>query len=69
MKDRASFGAIRSIDYVILLCDDLEKMKAFYDEIFDPQIEDETLGTMDRLSFRNTVFRSSATWSSIWWTT
>ena len=44
MKGVTGLGAIRSMDYVILLCDDLNKMKRFYDEVFDFQIEDEEPG-------------------------
>ena len=44
MKDITGFGAIRSMDYVILLCDDLEKMKCFYNDVFDFQVEDEEPG-------------------------
>ncbi len=35
------FDAIRSMDYVIVLCDDLEKMRAFYTDLFGFHIEDE----------------------------
>lgn len=38
------FGAIRSIDYVIVLCDDLNRMKSFYKNVFDFRIEDEEDG-------------------------
>ena len=44
MKENSGFGAIRSMDYVIVLCDDLDKMKRFYKDIFDFRIEDEEDG-------------------------
>lgn len=44
MKDRGGFGAIRSVDYIIVLCDDLEKMKRFYMDLFGFQVEDEEDG-------------------------
>ncbi|MEM7289615.1 MAG: VOC family protein [Pseudomonadota bacterium] len=34
MNENNGLGAIRSLDYVIVLCDDLKKMKRFYDDIF-----------------------------------
>ena len=33
-------GAIRSLNYVIVLCDDLEAMKNFYHRIFNFRIEE-----------------------------
>ena len=44
MQQFDGLGAIRSMDYVILLCDDLSKMKKFYDRVFKFQIEDEEPG-------------------------
>lgn len=44
MTENAGLAAIRSVDYVILLCDDLEKMKHFYSDVFGFQIEDEEDG-------------------------
>ncbi len=40
MNKHGGFKAIRSLDYVILLCDDLEKMKTFYERLFEFQIEE-----------------------------
>ena len=45
METKTGLAAIRSIDYVILLCDDIEKMKRFYREILGFEIEDEAPGT------------------------
>ncbi|GFE63746.1 VOC family protein [Litoreibacter roseus] len=44
MESRTGLGAIRSMDYVILLCDDLDLMKRFYRNIFGFDIEDEEPG-------------------------
>lgn len=44
MNGNSGLGAIRSMDYVILLCDDLDKMKRFYVDVFNFQIEDEEAG-------------------------
>ena len=44
MNKNSGFGAIRSMDYVIVLCDDLEKMEQFYTDIFGFQIEDKEPG-------------------------
>lgn len=41
MDARTGLGAIRSMDYVILLCDDMSSMKHFYSEILGFEIEDE----------------------------
>ena len=41
MNKYSGFKAIRSLDYVILLCDDLAKMSAFYERLFDFQIEED----------------------------
>ncbi len=41
MNKHEGFKAIRSLDYVILLCDDLAKMKAFYERLFEFRIEEE----------------------------
>ncbi len=41
MNKHEGFKAIRSLDYVILLCDDLAKMKAFYERLFEFQVEEE----------------------------
>lgn len=46
MTAKTGFGAIRSLDYVILLCDDLETMTQFYMALFDFVIEDDTRGPM-----------------------
>ncbi|MEM7061450.1 MAG: VOC family protein [Pseudomonadota bacterium] len=39
-------GTIRSLDYVFLLCDDVDKMKDFYLGLFQFQVEEETPGRM-----------------------
>ena len=39
-------GAIRSLDYVFILCDDIDNMKSFYLDLFQLQIEEETPGRM-----------------------
>lgn len=39
-------GAIRTLDYVFILCDDLEKMKAFYLGLFGFTVQEETPGKM-----------------------
>jgi catechol 2,3-dioxygenase-like lactoylglutathione lyase family enzyme len=44
MKARTGLGAIRSMDYVILLCDDIERMKRFYRDVIGFEIEDEAPG-------------------------
>jgi catechol 2,3-dioxygenase-like lactoylglutathione lyase family enzyme len=44
MNERCGFGAIRSVDYVIVLCNDLEKMKHFYASLFGFAVEDEEEG-------------------------
>ncbi|WP_434052870.1 MAG: VOC family protein [Roseibium sp.] len=44
MNDRSGLQAIRSIDYVIVLCDDLKKMRAFFIDIFNFDIEEEEEG-------------------------
>jgi len=41
MEQNTGFGAIRCLDYVIVICDDLDKMKRFYSDIFGFCIEDE----------------------------
>ncbi|WP_299778433.1 VOC family protein [uncultured Roseobacter sp.] len=41
MNKHEGFKAIRSLDYVILLCDDLAKMKAFYQRLFEFQVEED----------------------------
>ncbi|MEM7528292.1 MAG: VOC family protein [Pseudomonadota bacterium] len=46
MQVRDGFGAIRSLDYVILLCDDLEGMRAFYDKLFAFEVEEDVPDTM-----------------------
>ena len=33
MEAKTGLGAIRSMDYVILLCDDIERMKQFYRDV------------------------------------
>lgn len=50
MDDYSGIGAIRSLDYVIILCDDLEKMRTFYAELFGFELEDDRPG-------RNASFR------------
>lgn len=45
MDPKTGLGAIRKLDYVILLCDDLDIMKRFYRDVMEFEIEDETPGT------------------------
>lgn len=42
MTGNDGIGAIRSMDYVIVLCDDLARMKRFYTDIFAFRIEEES---------------------------
>ncbi len=44
MTDYSGLGAIRSLDFVIILCDDLEKMRDFYANILDFELEFESPG-------------------------
>ncbi len=44
MTDNSGLSAIRSMDYVIILCDDLERMQRFYADTFGFHIEDEQPG-------------------------
>ncbi|WP_299472255.1 VOC family protein [uncultured Roseibium sp.] len=44
INDRSGLRAIRSIDYVIVLCDDWKKMRAFFIDIFNFEIEQEEEG-------------------------
>ena len=44
MTRHNGFDAIRSLDYVIVLCDDLDKMRHFYKDLFRFHIEDEDPG-------------------------
>lgn len=46
VTETTGLGAIRSLDYVIVLCDDLEAMKQFYCSIFDFLIDDEQPGKL-----------------------
>ena len=41
MSENSGLGAIRSMDYVIVLCDDLDKMQRFYTDLFGFHIEEE----------------------------
>ncbi|WP_298971730.1 VOC family protein [uncultured Roseobacter sp.] len=41
MNKYSGFRAIRSLDYVIILCHDLAKMRAFYEQLFEFQIEED----------------------------
>lgn len=41
MTDHSGFGAIRSVDYIIIPCDDLTKMRRFYTEVIGLEIYDE----------------------------
>lgn len=42
MTGNDGIGAIRSMDYVIILCDDLARMKRFYTDIFGFRTEEES---------------------------
>lgn len=44
MNELSGFRAIRSVGYVIILCDDLNRMKAFYKDIFNFEIEEQEEG-------------------------
>jgi len=44
MNTKNGFEAIRSIDYVIILCHDFAKMRQFYCDTFGFHIEDESPG-------------------------
>ena len=44
MLKQCGFGAVRSLGYVIILCDDFDLMKEFYAGLFDFQVEDEQAG-------------------------
>lgn len=46
VADTTGLGAIRSLDYVIVLCDDFEAMKQFYCSLFGFQVEEERPGKM-----------------------
>lgn len=45
MQPATGFGAIRSLDDVILLCDDLQSMEHFYRDLFGFAVEDRTAGS------------------------
>ncbi|MEO0995260.1 MAG: VOC family protein [Pseudomonadota bacterium] len=40
MTETTGFGAIRSLDLVILLCDDLDAMQRFYTDLFGLAVEE-----------------------------
>lgn len=42
MNANSGLGAIRSIDYVFVLCDDLKRMKRFYVNVFGLPVEEES---------------------------
>ncbi|MEM8690171.1 MAG: VOC family protein [Pseudomonadota bacterium] len=44
MNDFSGIGAIRSLDYVIILCDDLARMRTFYADLFGFELEHERPG-------------------------
>ncbi|MEM7522377.1 MAG: VOC family protein [Pseudomonadota bacterium] len=44
MIDNTGLNAVRGMGYVIVLCDDLDKMKRFFIDIFDFRIEEEEDG-------------------------
>lgn len=46
VNKNVGFSAVRSLDYVFILCDDVDKMKHFYRELFQFQIEEEAPGRM-----------------------
>ncbi|MDP5217358.1 VOC family protein [Ruegeria sp. 2205SS24-7] len=46
MTMNSGFGSIRSLDYVIILCDDLETMQSFYEGLFGFQVEEDMPGKM-----------------------
>lgn len=44
MDDHTGLGAIRSVDYLIVLCDDLEAMRDFYRDTMGFRLRDEVPG-------------------------
>ncbi len=44
MSKYSGLGAIRSLDFVIILCNDMEKMRDFYSDILGFEIEFESKG-------------------------
>lgn len=44
MTENSGFGAIRSVDYIIVLCENMETMTRFYKDIFGFFVEDEVVG-------------------------
>ncbi|MEM8693232.1 MAG: VOC family protein [Pseudomonadota bacterium] len=48
MTAKGGFGAVRSLDYVIVLCDDLDEMRRFYVDLFCFQVEQDV---PDRMVF------------------
>lgn len=44
MTTNIGISAIRSLDYIFVLCDDLNKMKCFFVDVFDFRIEEEDEG-------------------------
>ncbi len=44
MDDRSGVRSIRSVDYIIILCDDLEPMRRFYAEVLEFPIHEEKPG-------------------------
>lgn len=45
MRDITGVGAIRSVDYIILLCEDIDAMRHFYAEVLQFPILEEASGT------------------------
>ena len=45
MHAKIGLGAIRSTDYVIILCDDLERMKTFHRDVLGFEIDGEAAET------------------------
>lgn len=41
MNENSGFGAIRSLDYVIIPCDDMAVMRAFYTDVMQLEVHDE----------------------------
>lgn len=44
MTNNTGFGAVRSLGFVIIPCDDFDRMKLFYRDVFGFEIEDEEPG-------------------------
>ena len=41
MMENTGIGAVRTLDYVFILCDDIERMREFYQDLFQFHIEED----------------------------